>query len=348
MCTTNNSTRINHQTRSHGTEARHAIIVLYTLRSSSRVYTHTPITPPGNRDQCIAYCNAVLEQDPEHTDALYLRGSARQTTDVHAALNDFDTILRLQPGHHRAALARGACKNICGDFMGAIGMCAPRCWFAVVLMLPGFVACVSTPPQLITKWHSPPRVPYHTIASQAAPPSKLRGNRQHHRCHHNTTIPPHLQPTPHHTAPVPPATLLPAPLMHNGHCSTTAGPLDGPILWWGPSCMPPLQQHHHMMMARAYAMLGKKHTCKTCIVAQANAGMRAIGMLHAGCTPRSLHNNPIILVHCATVGLYTARYTCMGIWGGYDNCSTVYTSSRTPSLLPSQHKHHSWTSTKQQ
>lgn len=95
-------------------EARHVIMVLHT----------NPVTQPctGNQEQCMTYCNTILSTCPDHVEALYLRGSAQQKTDVHAALLDYDAVLRAQPAHHRAALARGACKNMCGDFVGAIGM----------------------------------------------------------------------------------------------------------------------------------------------------------------------------------------------------------------------------------
>lgn len=76
----------------------------------------------------MAYCNSILSTQPNHVEALYLRGSAQQKTDVHAALLDYDAVLCAQPDHHRAALARGACKNMCGDFVGAIGTHVGVAW----------------------------------------------------------------------------------------------------------------------------------------------------------------------------------------------------------------------------
>ena len=55
-------------------------------------------------------------------DALYYRGSVyEKLACLDEAIADFSAVLRLDPNHIKASYARGACRNLKGEFSQAIG-----------------------------------------------------------------------------------------------------------------------------------------------------------------------------------------------------------------------------------
>lgn len=55
-------------------------------------------------------------------DALYYRGTVYEKLGkLDEAIADFTAVLTLDPNHIKASYARGACRNLKGDFASAIG-----------------------------------------------------------------------------------------------------------------------------------------------------------------------------------------------------------------------------------
>jgi regulator of sirC expression with transglutaminase-like and TPR domain len=66
----------------------------------------------------------VLQLEPGNVDALHYRGTVYEKLGcLDEAISDFTAVLTLDPNHVKASYARGACRNLKGDFQKAIGGC---------------------------------------------------------------------------------------------------------------------------------------------------------------------------------------------------------------------------------
>lgn len=66
--------------------------------------------------------NTILQLEPGNVDALYYRGTVYEKLGrLDEAISDFSAVLTLDPNHIKASYARGACRNLKGDFQKAIG-----------------------------------------------------------------------------------------------------------------------------------------------------------------------------------------------------------------------------------
>jgi tetratricopeptide (TPR) repeat protein len=64
----------------------------------------------------------VLQIESGNVDALYYRGSVYEKLScLDEAIADFTAVLRFDPNHIKASYARGACRNLKGEFSQAIG-----------------------------------------------------------------------------------------------------------------------------------------------------------------------------------------------------------------------------------
>lgn len=64
----------------------------------------------------------MLQLEPRNVDALYYRGTVYEKLGkLDEAISDFTAVLTLDPNHIKASYARGACRNLKGDFASAIG-----------------------------------------------------------------------------------------------------------------------------------------------------------------------------------------------------------------------------------
>ncbi len=64
----------------------------------------------------------MLQLEPGNVDALYYRGTVYEKLGrLDEAISDFTAVLTLDPNHIKASYARGACRNLKGDFQKAIG-----------------------------------------------------------------------------------------------------------------------------------------------------------------------------------------------------------------------------------
>ena len=76
----------------------------------------------GDLSSALQDYSSVLGIDPDHLDALVHRGTVNEKLgNLDAAIADFTKVLELEPNHVKAAYARGACRNLKGDFADAIG-----------------------------------------------------------------------------------------------------------------------------------------------------------------------------------------------------------------------------------
>lgn len=66
--------------------------------------------------------NTILEMEPKLTDALFYRGKEYERVGrIDDAIADFSAVLDIDSSHVKAMYARGACRNLKGDFEGANG-----------------------------------------------------------------------------------------------------------------------------------------------------------------------------------------------------------------------------------
>ena len=62
-----------------------------------------------------------MQLDDQNAGAYYVRGCAYEKLEmIEASIDDFTTVLEIDPNHINAAYARGACENKRGDFAKAI------------------------------------------------------------------------------------------------------------------------------------------------------------------------------------------------------------------------------------
>ena len=82
----------------------------------------------GSHAEAVRDYTAVLalagesDDGSARVDAHYVRGVANEKLgDLRAAIADFTEVLRLEPTHVKAILARGACYNLASDYEAACG-----------------------------------------------------------------------------------------------------------------------------------------------------------------------------------------------------------------------------------
>lgn len=97
-----------------------------TFKSSNRsgwVISHTsPVHTIGEDSAALTDYTALLELEPQNTDALYHRGAVLQRQAcIDEAIADYSAVLRLDPHHAKALLARATCWNVKGHWQQAIG-----------------------------------------------------------------------------------------------------------------------------------------------------------------------------------------------------------------------------------
>ncbi len=64
----------------------------------------------------------VLQRNPESVEALYHTGNILERQNLlDQAIATYSRVLELEPGNARAAFSRGACYNVTGDIVRAIG-----------------------------------------------------------------------------------------------------------------------------------------------------------------------------------------------------------------------------------
>lgn len=64
----------------------------------------------------------MLQLESGNVDALYNRGTVyEKLQQLDDAISDFTAVLSLDPNHIKASYARGACRNLKGEFHKAIG-----------------------------------------------------------------------------------------------------------------------------------------------------------------------------------------------------------------------------------
>ncbi len=64
----------------------------------------------------------MLQYESSNVDALYSRGTVFEKLGrLDEAISDFTAVLNLDPNHIKASYARGACRNLKGEFHKAIG-----------------------------------------------------------------------------------------------------------------------------------------------------------------------------------------------------------------------------------
>ena len=105
----------------------------------------------------------MLRLEPRSVDALYHRGTIfEKLGSLDDAIRDFSGVLTLDPNHVKAGYARGACRNLKGEFFEAIGAAgarlrarpAARAVRVLALRLP--TPAVPPPPATHTAPHHPP------------------------------------------------------------------------------------------------------------------------------------------------------------------------------------------------
>jgi len=64
----------------------------------------------GMYEDALQDCEDLINLDPNHAGAFYLRGCANEKLgELDNAIEDFTRVLELDPNHVNAAYARGAC-----------------------------------------------------------------------------------------------------------------------------------------------------------------------------------------------------------------------------------------------
>ena len=100
-------------------------LLLHPASASSLSLTAPQPNPPkktGCLQQALDDYNSVLKLEPRSVDALYHRGAAfEKLGSLDDAIRDFTAVLTLDPNHVKAGYARGACRNLKGEFFEAIG-----------------------------------------------------------------------------------------------------------------------------------------------------------------------------------------------------------------------------------
>ncbi len=91
------------------------------VSDTSRVHT------TGEDSAALTDYTALLELEPQNTDALYHRGAILQRQEcIDEAISDYSAVLTLDPHHAKALLARATCWNVKGHWQQAIGKTARR------------------------------------------------------------------------------------------------------------------------------------------------------------------------------------------------------------------------------
>ena len=71
--------------------------------------------------EAINDCNSLMKLNPDYTGAYYIRGCANEKMGkIDEAIDDFSTVLQIDPYHVNALYARGACENKWSNFDKAI------------------------------------------------------------------------------------------------------------------------------------------------------------------------------------------------------------------------------------
>lgn len=85
------------------------------------------VAAAGTLEPSLEDYNTVLQLEPGNVDALYYRGTVYEKLGrLDEAISDFTAVLTLDPNHIKASYARGACRNLKGDFQKAIGETGAR------------------------------------------------------------------------------------------------------------------------------------------------------------------------------------------------------------------------------
>lgn len=88
--------------------------------------------PADQNDAALQDFNSVLRIEPNNISATYYRGSVYEKTGQwDMAIKDFNTVLDLDPNHIKAYYSRAACRNRKGELALAIG--EPHAWWISML-----------------------------------------------------------------------------------------------------------------------------------------------------------------------------------------------------------------------